>query len=190
KSSSSIMQLMTYVDGFTWSALTHLGEGFDADNNPDDLNVDILNDLNDDLADFTDTSDTWANSPKLTVIPLPSKLGVDRSRCCMAEDLILLEMLLHEGQANDALHNLWIHLCNKVILFQTTVRQAKSQALKTRAWSQATLVQQAVSLHASIYTKTQKQMMQLELGQDQLQKYKPLLWEQLKISTAVGNPNA
>ncbi|KAG1828050.1 hypothetical protein DFJ58DRAFT_672439, partial [Suillus subalutaceus] len=40
------------------------------------------------------------------------------------------------------------------------------------------------------YTKTRKQMMQLEPGQDQVQKYKPLLREQLKISTAVGDPNA
>ncbi|KAG1775151.1 hypothetical protein EV702DRAFT_973795 [Suillus placidus] len=32
--------------------------------------------------------------------------------------------------------------------------------------------------------------MKLEPGQEQLQKYKPLLREQLKISTAVGDPNA
>jgi len=32
--------------------------------------------------------------------------------------------------------------------------------------------------------------MQLELGQAQHQKYKLLLHEQLKISTAVGDPNA
>ncbi|KAG1721330.1 hypothetical protein EDB19DRAFT_1898348 [Suillus lakei] len=112
----------------------------------------------------------------------------DQCRCCMAEDLIPLEMSLREGQANDALHNLRIHLCNKAILFRTTVRQAKSQALKTRAWSQVTSVQQAVSLHASIYTKTRKQMMQLEPGQDQLQKYKPLLREQLKISGCLTYP--
>ncbi|KAG1827343.1 uncharacterized protein BJ212DRAFT_1474499 [Suillus subaureus] len=98
--------LQGQIDGFTQSALTHLGEGFDADNDPDDLNVDILNDLDDDLADFTNTSDTWANSPELTVIPLPSNLGVDQCRHCMAEDLIPLEMSLHEGQANDVLHNL------------------------------------------------------------------------------------
>ncbi|KAG1805032.1 uncharacterized protein HD556DRAFT_1328019 [Suillus plorans] len=173
-------RLQGQIDGFTRSALTHLGEGFDADDEPDDLNVDILDDLDDDLADFTETSHTWTNSPKLTVIPLPSNLG----------DLIPLEMSLREGQANDALHNLRIYLCNKAILFRTTVRQAKSQALKTRAWSQVTSVQQVVSLHASIYTKTRKQMMKLEPGQDQLQKYKPLLREQLKISTAVGDPNA
>ncbi len=183
-------RLQGQIDGFTQSALTHLREGFDADDDPDDLTLDILDDLDDDPADFSETSDTWTNSPELTVIPLPSNLGVDRCRRCMAEDLIPLEMSLREGQANDALHNLRIHLCNKVILFRTTVRQAKSQALKTRAWSQVTSVQQAVSLHASIYTKTRKQMMQLEPGQDQLQKYKPLLREQLKISTAVGDPNA
>ncbi|KAG2091180.1 uncharacterized protein F5147DRAFT_748145 [Suillus discolor] len=135
-------RLQGQIDGFAQSALTHLGEGFDADDEPEDLNVDILDDLDDDPADFTETSHTWTNSPELTVIPLPSNLG------------------------------------------------AKSQALKTRAWSQVTSVQQAVSLHASIYTKTRKQMMKLEPGQDQLQKYKPLLREQLKISTAVGDPNA
>ncbi|KAG1738322.1 uncharacterized protein EDB91DRAFT_1054610, partial [Suillus paluster] len=79
---------------------------------------------------------------------------------------------------------------NKAILFQTTVRQAKSQALKTRAWSQVTSVQQVVSLHASIYTKTRKQMMKLEPGQDQVEKYKPLLQEQHKVSMAIGDPNA
>ncbi|KAG1879029.1 hypothetical protein F4604DRAFT_1880057 [Suillus subluteus] len=183
-------RLQGQIDGFTQSALTHLGEGFDADDDPDDLNVDILDDLDDDPADFSKTSDAWTNSPELTVIPLPSNLRVDRCRHCMAEDLIPLEMSLHEGQANDTLHNLRIHLCNKAILFRTAVRQAKSQALKTRAWSQVTSVQQAVSLHASIYTKTRKQMMKLEPGQDQLQKFKPLLREQLKISTAVGDPNA
>ncbi|KAG1733456.1 hypothetical protein EDB19DRAFT_1911595 [Suillus lakei] len=113
-------RLQGQIDGFTQSALTHLREGFDADDNPDDLNLDILDDLDDDPADFSETSDTWTNSPKLTVIPLPSNLGVDQCRRCMAEDLIPLEMLLREGQANNALHNLQIHLCNKAILFQTT----------------------------------------------------------------------
>ncbi|KAG1738323.1 uncharacterized protein EDB91DRAFT_1249240 [Suillus paluster] len=70
------------------------------------LQEDILDDLNDDLEDFIGKSDTWTNSPKLTVIPLPSNLGVDRSKHCMAEDLIPLESSLREGQANDALHNL------------------------------------------------------------------------------------
>jgi len=83
-------QLQGQIDGFTHSALTHLGEEFDADDEPDDLNVDILDDLDDDPADFMEASDTWRNSPELTVILLPSNLGVDQCRQCMTEDLIPL----------------------------------------------------------------------------------------------------
>ncbi|KAG1795293.1 uncharacterized protein HD556DRAFT_1364311 [Suillus plorans] len=123
-------RLQGQIDGFARDLMQMM--------NLKDWDVDILDDLDDDPADFTETSHTWTNSPELTVIPLPSNLGVDRCRRCMAEDLIPLEMSLREGQANDALHNLRIYLCNKAILFRTTVRQAKSQALKTRAWSQVT----------------------------------------------------
>jgi hypothetical protein len=70
-------RLQGQIDGFTRSALMYLGEGFDVDDEPDNLNVDILDDLDDDLADFTEASNTWRNSPKLTVILLPSNLGVD-----------------------------------------------------------------------------------------------------------------
>ncbi|KAG2048993.1 hypothetical protein BDR06DRAFT_975581 [Suillus hirtellus] len=50
--------LLIKIDGFAQSALTHLGEGFDADDEPEDLDVDILDDLDDDPADFTETSHT------------------------------------------------------------------------------------------------------------------------------------
>ncbi|KAG2073657.1 hypothetical protein BDR04DRAFT_1152074 [Suillus decipiens] len=109
--------LQGQIDGFTQSTLIHLGEGFDADDDPDDFNIDILDDLKDDLADFTKTSDVWTNTPELTIISLSSNLRVDQCRLYMADNLILLEMSFHEGQANDALHNLHIHLCNKAILF-------------------------------------------------------------------------
>ncbi|KAG2062718.1 hypothetical protein BDR04DRAFT_1164737 [Suillus decipiens] len=52
-------------------------EEFNADDDPDDFNIDILDDLKDDPADFTKTSDVWTNTPELTIIPLPSNLGVD-----------------------------------------------------------------------------------------------------------------
>ncbi|KAG1732818.1 hypothetical protein EDB19DRAFT_1911834 [Suillus lakei] len=167
--------LQGQINAFTRSATVHLGEGFNTNDNPKDLDIDIINDLNDDSEDFMDVSDALMTSPELTVIPLPSNIRVDQCTCCMAEDLIPLEMSLWEGQANDALHNLQIHLCNKAILFRTTVRRAKLQALKTRAWSQVMSVEQAVSLHASIYNKTRKQMLKLNLGLVRLQKYQPLL---------------
>ncbi|KAG1723308.1 uncharacterized protein EDB91DRAFT_1087854 [Suillus paluster] len=124
------------IDGFTQSALLHSGDGFNSDEDPEDLSCAILDDLDNGPDEFTETLNTYRNTPELTVIPLPSNVGLDRLQHCLAEDLIPLEMSLHEGQANDALHNLRIHLCNKAVLFRTTIRQAKSQALKTRAWSQ------------------------------------------------------
>jgi len=50
--------LQGQIDRFTQSALTYLGDGYDADDDPDNLNIDILNDLNDDPADFTQTLET------------------------------------------------------------------------------------------------------------------------------------
>ncbi|KAG1853336.1 hypothetical protein F4604DRAFT_1933227 [Suillus subluteus] len=81
--------------------------GFDADDEPDDLNVDILDDLDDDPADFSKTSDTWTNSPELTVIPLASNLGVDRCRTLHAEGSDSAGAVRFvKDRANDTLHNL------------------------------------------------------------------------------------
>ncbi|KAG1721480.1 uncharacterized protein EDB91DRAFT_1256508 [Suillus paluster] len=167
-------RLQGQINAFTWSAHSHLRDEFNGDDDHWDLDPEILDNLNNDPEDFAKTFDICQNTPELTVIPLPSNFG----------------MSLHEGQANDALHNLRIHLWNKAVLFRTSVRQVKSQALKTRAWSQVTLVEQAMSLNASIYKKTRKQMVKLGPGQLQLLKYQPLLQEQLKVSAAVGDPNA
>lgn len=69
--------LQGQIDGFTWSTLTYLEESFDADDEPDNLNIDILDDLNNDPAYFAETSDAWTNASELTIIPLPSNFGVN-----------------------------------------------------------------------------------------------------------------
>jgi hypothetical protein len=61
-------RLQGQIDGFTQSALTYLRDGYDADDDSDDLNID------------TQTLETWTHSPKLTIIPLLSNLGVDQCR--------------------------------------------------------------------------------------------------------------
>ncbi|KAG2144058.1 hypothetical protein BD769DRAFT_1661483 [Suillus cothurnatus] len=48
-------RLQGQIDGFTQSALTYLGDGYDADDDSDDLNIDILDDLNDDPAVISHT---------------------------------------------------------------------------------------------------------------------------------------
>ncbi|KAG2112328.1 uncharacterized protein F5147DRAFT_650963 [Suillus discolor] len=102
--------------------------------------------------------------PETTVIPMPSNVGIQRCE---------------ELGANDALQNIRVSLAEKDILLRTTVRPAKSQARSTRAWAQVWSVDRAVRLNLQ------------ELGADELLlKYRPLLKEHLKVTTAVADPNA
>src|SRR6267154_1214912 len=128
--------------------------------------------------------------PELTVIPLPSNIGINRCSQLVALDLIPQEMSLREGQANDALHNLRVNLSDKAILLRTVVRKAGSQSRSTRAWSQVKSVENKVSLCASIYQKSRKQMIKLGVEDHLMEKYEPLLREHLKVTTAVADPNA
>ncbi|KAG1733409.1 uncharacterized protein EDB91DRAFT_1084462 [Suillus paluster] len=77
------------------------------------------------------------------VIPLPSNLGQGRCTELGAADMIHQEHVLREGQANDALHNIRVHLADKAVIFRKTVRTAKSQAKSTRAWAQIHAVDRA-----------------------------------------------
>ncbi|KAG2747997.1 hypothetical protein P692DRAFT_20735304, partial [Suillus brevipes Sb2] len=74
-------------------------------------------------------------TPETVVIPLPSNIGIERCAEWGVANLVLKEILLREGQANDALHAIRVNLADKAVLFRTTVWSAKSQARSTRAWA-------------------------------------------------------
>ncbi|KAG2124301.1 hypothetical protein BD769DRAFT_1306641, partial [Suillus cothurnatus] len=99
------------------------------------------------------------------------------------------EITLHEGQANDALHAIRVHLGDMAIIFQNTVQSAKSQASSTRAWTQVCLVETAINLNARIYSKCQLQLAKLP-DYDLLDKYLLLKKEHLQASAAVADSNA
>ncbi|KAG1722601.1 uncharacterized protein EDB91DRAFT_1255997 [Suillus paluster] len=177
-------RLQGQIDAFNAGAMTYLGDNFldhEVDDEMDDfedeaLDVEIMQDPDEDEHEDDAVADPTAPAfpPELTVIPLPSNIGIDR--CSQL--------------ANDALHNLRLHLSDKAVLFQTAVWKAGSQSQLTRAWSQVKLVEQKVSLNASIYQKSRKQMIKLGVKDHLMEKYEPLLHEQLKVSTAIADPNA
>ncbi|KAG1731224.1 uncharacterized protein EDB91DRAFT_1238979 [Suillus paluster] len=143
----------------------------------------------------TDSDDETADEfrlfePEKVVIPLPSNLGQGRCAELGTADMIHQEHVLREGQANDALHNIRVHLADKVVIFRKTVRTAKSQAKSTRAWAQIHAVDRAVSINASIYSKCWSQLGKLGAANILLNRYRPLLKEHLQVSTAVADPNA
>jgi hypothetical protein len=126
--------------------------------------------------------------PKTAVILLPSNLGLGRCDELGVMGLIAHEITLREGQANDMLHGIRVHLADKAILFRMTVRPARSQVTTTRAWVQVRSVEWVISLNSTIYKKCRAQM--ANLGADHLlEKYRELEKRDLK-ATLVVDPNA
>ncbi|KAG1823337.1 hypothetical protein EV424DRAFT_1538494 [Suillus variegatus] len=131
-----------------------------------------------------------AFEPEKGVIPLPSNLGLEKCAALSIADIADQELTLWQGQANDALHHIRVHLADKVVIFQKTVRVAKSQVLSTRAWAQVHSVDRAVSINASIYSKCRSQLCRLSTDDALLKRYQLLTREHLKVSTAIADPNS
>ncbi|KAG1721118.1 hypothetical protein EDB19DRAFT_2029710 [Suillus lakei] len=186
-------QIMRFLE----MAPTYLGG--DVDVNDPDFPVIVRNSLDDNYEDYSDFDEDQNPSLdihdasifqlELTVIPLPSNIGEVRCRELGLTNLMKEEIALREGQANDALHAIRVHLGDKAVIFCNTVWSAKSQASSTRAWTQVRSVETAVNLNASIYSKCQSQLAKLP-DHDLLMKYLPLKKEDLKASSVVADPNA
>ncbi|KAG1893413.1 uncharacterized protein F5891DRAFT_1196459 [Suillus fuscotomentosus] len=192
-------KLQSRIDEFTTVAATHLGEGFDIDDEIRDLHLDFMDDDSED--EGINGSDTESEPeahgrrlrdlfyPEKTVIPLPSNFGVARCAELGVEHLIGQEIALREGQANDALQAIRMHLADKAVLFRTAVRPAKSQAKSTRAWTQVHSVERVIRLNTMIYMKCRAQLGNLD-AHGLLKKYLRMEKCHLKTTAAVADPNA
>jgi hypothetical protein len=185
-------KLQTHISSFLEMAPTYLGVPVDAIDRDSPVYHDQYedySDANDDPDDDADIHGSCNFQPELAVMPLPSNLGSERCEQLDLAHLIKEEAALREGQANDALHAIRVHLGDKAVIFRSTVRSAKSQASSTRAWTQVRSVENAVNFNASVYSKCRSQLAKLP-GHDLLTKYLPLRKEDLKASSAVADPNA
>ncbi|KAG1836908.1 hypothetical protein F4604DRAFT_1602134, partial [Suillus subluteus] len=143
-----------------------------------------------DWLDDEDRYDTLVKfTPKTLVIPLPSNIGIERCAEWGVADLVLQEISLREGQANDALHAIRVNLADKAVLFRTTVRSAKSQARSTRAWARVHSVDKILHLNVQMYSKCRSQLVHLG-ADDLLVKLQPLEKADLKATTVVADSNA
>ncbi|KAG0701033.1 hypothetical protein DFH29DRAFT_876211 [Suillus ampliporus] len=187
------------IDEFIAAAGRYLGEGYDADDCIPDMDIEFLDDgpdggasTDEDIEDVRDLGDNHPKGlfrPEMVVIPLPSNLGIYRCEELGTAGLVRQETTLREGQANDMLHAIRVHLADKAVLFRTTIRPAKSQARTTRAWAQVHSVEWVINLNSMIYKKCRAQLS--NLGADQLlEKYRVLEKSDLKATSAVADPNA
>ncbi|KAG1841465.1 hypothetical protein C8R48DRAFT_751179 [Suillus tomentosus] len=185
------------IDEFNLAAERFLGQDFDVDEDVLDMNLAFVDDDTDAPKDDWEELDMEPSEdcpaavfcPKITVIPLPSNIGMARRNELSVTDLVAQEITLREGQANDLLHLLRVHLADKAVLFRTTLRPAKLQAWSTRAWAQVHSVERVIRLNSHIYTKCRQQLVKLEAF-GLLEKYRQLDKKDLKTSAAVADPNS
>jgi hypothetical protein len=189
------IRLQHTIDEFIAGAQRYLGDDYDEDDNIQDMDVDFAGDPPDSTDEESDDDAEPGGNPRVlfrperVLIPLPSNLGLDRCELLGIGGLIRQEITLREGQANDMLHAIRVHLADKAVLFRTTVRPARSQVTTTRAWSQVHSVERIINLNSTIYKKCRTQLSKLG-AEHLLEKYRELEKSDLKATSAVTDPNA
>jgi hypothetical protein len=120
---------------------------------------------------------------------LPSHLGGNWCKENTAEDLLKMELRLREGQLNDALHHIRIALGHKSYLFRNDIRPARTQRLKTRAWTEVHAVEATVQHHARVYMLARKAIVDLGADNVLLDRYRVLIRQDLSVKTSVIAPH-
>ncbi|KIO00637.1 hypothetical protein M404DRAFT_89014, partial [Pisolithus tinctorius Marx 270] len=121
---------------------------------------------------------------------LPSTLGIDACQAQGLQNLAEMELKLHTGQANDALHGLCLTLADKAAVFWGVVHTAKSYSMKTWAWDMIHAINVSVKKQAMIYNRCRDAMVALGAGADILGHYQELHKEDLAVQTAAFSQNA
>lgn len=188
------MRLLKKVDDFNNEACTHISEAL-VDTIGEVPDVEQGEDIFLALLDEEDPAEqTRFRMPRLQAenkkLTLPSNLGLEACQDAGLPDLIEKEFKLRQGQANDALQGVRSALGEKSFLYRSDLRLADSKVKKTRSWTRLMKINQKLNFHRWVYNKARKAL--LALGADErLQSiYQPLTSEQLRVSTAIMQPNA
>ncbi|KAI6029004.1 hypothetical protein EDC04DRAFT_2572725 [Pisolithus marmoratus] len=128
--------------------------------------------------------------PKPSYLPLPSRFGIHHCKANKADSLAKMELELHMGQANDALHGLHLALADKAVVFRGVVRPTTNYSMRTWAWQMIHSIDTSMKQYAAIYRQCQMAMIALGTKSDMLDHYQELHKSQLSISTAAFTQGA
>ncbi|THH05989.1 hypothetical protein EW146_g9755 [Bondarzewia mesenterica] len=178
---------------FHQDAVTYVGEIEDPgewQDLPADVHLDPVSDSEDDAGKPEVAQDVVGETvvTEKMSLSLPSTFSPAKCMEKGLERMAKQELELRKGQANDALHHIWIALGHKFFLFQNSVRQAKSQRKKTQAWNEVTALEGNVREYARIYSACRLTMLHLEADDDILTMYKELDPEHLKARRPSPTP--
>ncbi|KAI6026871.1 hypothetical protein BKA83DRAFT_4050885, partial [Pisolithus microcarpus] len=128
--------------------------------------------------------------PTSSCLPLPSVFGVDHCKANKVHRLAEMELELHMGQANDALHGLRLALADKAVIFRGVVRPAKNYSMRTWAWQMILSIDSSVKQYAAIYRRCRVAILALRAGPDILERYQELHTSHLSTSMAAFTQGA
>ncbi|TFY67309.1 hypothetical protein EVJ58_g1716 [Rhodofomes roseus] len=132
------------------------------------------------------------DTPENVVLSLPSRASPemmmnDRSLRRLARR----ERTLRKGQANDALHRLRILLSEKAFHFRHRIRPSRgSQQRKTRAYAGLEKITREIQRCSAVYRAARAGLVRLKMNRQDQKVYKRLRPTDLKVSTAIAEPNA
>ncbi|KAI5986651.1 hypothetical protein EDD15DRAFT_2373117 [Pisolithus albus] len=131
-----------------------------------------------------------SNDPTSPYLLLPSKFGSTYCKANKLHRLVQMELELHMGQANDALHGLRLALADKAVIFRGVVRPATNYSMRTRAWQMIHSIDTSVKQCAAIYRQCRLAMIALGADSDILDRYQELQKSHLSATTAAFTQGA
>jgi hypothetical protein len=123
-------------------------------------------------------------------ILLPSALGHEMCKKLNLQTVLQAELALREGQANDALYAIRLYIGEKSVRFRKNLRLAKSKVQKTRSWDAIHTVDRCLKEQSLIYNSARNVMIKLGADNNTMSHYQVLTSEDLKVNTAIVEPNA
>jgi len=127
--------------------------------------------------------------PEKCRLSLPSSFEVEELMRLGLQEIVKQEIELRIGQANDCLEDLRQELGHKMVLFRTSMRSARGQKGKTRAWADVNRVDSKVQRHAKSYGRARRALINLGASEEILGRYQAIEKDDLKMSGDVVEEN-
>jgi hypothetical protein len=144
---------------------------------------DILSEGDEEENDEQEDEVEWAEDQALL---MPSKLGAHECHHLGLDDVMRQEIMLQEGQANDALEALHTALAEKSMLYRTKIQEWPSQKMSTHSWSAVQRVNGKIRQHVRAYNLAWGALLNMDADMPQFQ---AILKEDLKMSADVVEEN-
>jgi hypothetical protein len=127
------------------------------------IDDDLMSDEGGEEEDEYEDEEAVDQAADKVILLMPSSLGAKQCRKHeKTSNLMLQEIELRKGQANDALENLRMSLANKAMLYRSQIRAAKSQRMETRAWTAVNLATTSINKHVRTYRRAYRALQNLE----------------------------